>query len=717
MTDERTIGELDPVVTLLPAALIEIEQSLASFNATIQQVLDLVPPSGLISLNADTTAAQIIAAGTGLGIVDAGATHTLSIDATVATLTGVQIFTNKTITSFTNFVLSDGEHLQVRNESGVAMSKGDVVFISGYNVGQDLSLVILADASVAGTMPSIGIVNGSIANNANGEVCISGSMRDIDTASFTSGDILYVSEVAGEFTNVKPTGAALIQNIATVLRSHATLGVIEIHSIHRTNDLPNIPSAQFWLGNASGVPTAVTMSGDVAMINTGATTIQANTVDDGKITTHTSTKITITAKGQLNSAIVYDDQANSYTAGMKQSFVADATNAGININNQVPSTTVGGDIWRATDALTYRNNADTLDLVLATLTDISGFFDTAGTGLTSSGTTVNAIGTASRISVSADAIDIDSGYVGQTSITTLGTITTGVWNGTAITYANLSFSTDIVNADISATAAIAFSKLAALTSTNILVGNATNVATSVAMTGDVTISNAGVTTIGAAKVTISMLANGVDGELITWDAAGAAATVGVGTVGQLLQSNGAGVAPTFEDAPTQLWTVLGDYEASIAESSHEFSFTAVDFDDDSFLFLTFDGGVSSQLALELIINGDVTGYSITGFRIDTVPAQTLIQANTQTEWSLASTNIVTDGAGSLTGNVIIQIPKGVANNQPSMKSDFTGNSNKKEVLSGQQVTDTTSISSVQVQTSTSTWRIGTRITLYKVSRA
>lgn len=57
---------------------------------------------------------------------------------------------------------------------------------------------------------------------------------------------------------------------------------------------------------------------------------------------------------------------------------------------------------------------------------------TAGDGLTKSGNTVNAVGTANRISVSQDAIDIDANYAGQNTITTLGTITTGVWNGTDI---------------------------------------------------------------------------------------------------------------------------------------------------------------------------------------------------------------------------------------------------------------------------------------------
>jgi hypothetical protein len=60
----------------------------------------------------------------------------------------------------------------------------------------------------------------------------------------------------------------------------------------------------------------------------------------------------------------------------------------------------------------------------------------AGAGLTKTGNTIDAIGTANRILVNADNIDIAATYVGQTSITTLGTITTGVWNGTTIAVAN-----------------------------------------------------------------------------------------------------------------------------------------------------------------------------------------------------------------------------------------------------------------------------------------
>jgi len=57
---------------------------------------------------------------------------------------------------------------------------------------------------------------------------------------------------------------------------------------------------------------------------------------------------------------------------------------------------------------------------------------TAGAGLTISGTEFNVIGTANRITVNPDSVDIASTYVGQTSITTLGTISSGTWQGTIV---------------------------------------------------------------------------------------------------------------------------------------------------------------------------------------------------------------------------------------------------------------------------------------------
>lgn len=64
----------------------------------------------------------------------------------------------------------------------------------------------------------------------------------------------------------------------------------------------------------------------------------------------------------------------------------------------------------------------------------------------------------------------------------------------------------IIDSKVGASAAIAYSKLANLTSAHLLVGSAGNVATDTAVTGDVTIGNTGVTAIGAGKVVNAMLA-------------------------------------------------------------------------------------------------------------------------------------------------------------------------------------------------------------------
>ena len=56
----------------------------------------------------------------------------------------------------------------------------------------------------------------------------------------------------------------------------------------------------------------------------------------------------------------------------------------------------------------------------------------AGAGLTKSNNTIDAVGTSNRITVAADSIDISTSYVGQATITTLGTVATGTWQGTAV---------------------------------------------------------------------------------------------------------------------------------------------------------------------------------------------------------------------------------------------------------------------------------------------
>ena len=84
------------------------------------------------------------------------------------------------------------------------------------------------------------------------------------------------------------------------------------------------------------------------------------------------------------------------------------------------------------------NGAITLGTTAITFEQFSGAGQiTAGNGLTKSGNTIDAVGTANRIAVAADTIDIASTYVGQTSITTLGTIAgSAQWTATDVAVAH-----------------------------------------------------------------------------------------------------------------------------------------------------------------------------------------------------------------------------------------------------------------------------------------
>lgn len=110
---------------------------------------------------------------------------------------------------------------------------------------------------------------------------------------------------------------------------------------------------------------------------------------------------------------------------------------------------VSGDIWRKTAGIGPFSWA------------------TIGTGVISVSGTPNRITSTGGL---APIIDIDATYVGQTSITTLGTVTTGVWNGTAVdsTHGGTNQTTYATGDILYASAANTLSKLAAGSNTQVL---------------------------------------------------------------------------------------------------------------------------------------------------------------------------------------------------------------------------------------------------------
>lgn len=80
-------------------------------------------------------------------------------------------------------------------------------------------------------------------------------------------------------------------------------------------------------------------------------------------------------------------------------------------------------------------------------------FPTTGTLATTASTVAGITGVSNRTTITGTStnpiIDISASYVGQSSITTLGTITTGLWNGTAITGSNINY--NITNLKVTST--------------------------------------------------------------------------------------------------------------------------------------------------------------------------------------------------------------------------------------------------------------------------
>jgi hypothetical protein len=71
-----------------------------------------------------------------------------------------------------------------------------------------------------------------------------------------------------------------------------------------------------------------------------------------------------------------------------------------------------------------------------------------------------------------------------------------------------------------------------------------------------------------AKIAVSDLANGTDGQLITWAADATPATVAVGTATHVLTSNGAGAAPTFQSSSSISQATQGAIEAETNENTY-----------------------------------------------------------------------------------------------------------------------------------------------------
>jgi len=179
-----------------------------------------------------------------------------------------------------------------------------------------------------------------------------------------------------------------------------------------------------------------------------------------------------------------------------------------------------------------------------------------------------------------------------------------------------------------------------------------------------------------------------------------------------------GLAPGT--ASSALWSVLGTYECSSAEATKTFSFTAIDFDDDSCLFLEIDGGTSASTnTLEIQVDGD-TSASYDGQTIQMLAGtQTLADIQNQTSAVIAPAALFAEANEGFFSTVWIGVHKAGNQDRPMI--------NASTVIPAQRGSlqfwgcSDTPVSEGYIESVTilsqANWQVGTRMTLYKVARA
>ena len=135
-------------------------------------------------------------------------------------------------------------------KAGENITKGQAVYISG--VSGEVPVVSLADANDTAKIPSFGLAEATVSTNAEVDIISYGTLKGLNTSSYSLGDILFIGTTAGALTN-DPAGleATKLQNIGIVQRVHASNGSIKVGGAGRTNAVPNLDDGDIFIGDSN----------------------------------------------------------------------------------------------------------------------------------------------------------------------------------------------------------------------------------------------------------------------------------------------------------------------------------------------------------------------------------------------------------------------------------------------------------------------------------
>ena len=424
--------------------------SLGSTTTTIAGLSSVTSTTFVGALTGNASTATTLATARAINGVNFDGSAAITVTAAAGTLSGTTLNSGVTASSLTsvgtlaNLTVTNTITGSVSGNAGTATTLATARNINGVSFNGSANITVTATATNALT---IGTGLSGTSYNGSSAVTIAAT-----AGSTSAAGILQLSDAI----NSTSTSLAATANAAKTAYDRGSTGITNAATAQSTADaaLPKAGgtmSGAIAMGGSKitglGTPTADTDAATKAYVDSASLGI------DWKASVHAAT----TANGTL---------ATAYANGSVIDGVTLVTGDRILIKDQTTGTENGiytvnasGAPTRATDADANAEvtanfavfveegtaNADsgwvlttnapiTVGTTALVFTQFTGLGQvTAGDGLTKTGNTLNAVGTADRITANADSLDIASTYVGQTSITTLGTVGTGTWNATIIT--------------------------------------------------------------------------------------------------------------------------------------------------------------------------------------------------------------------------------------------------------------------------------------------
>ncbi len=461
LNDTVSIGNLSFSGSTLTGSLNHIGTSITTRAATTQDGVSLVGRAGgtgsfkvsispttltadrtLTLANGDTTLQAGTMATTGGTLAQFAATTSLELLGVISdeTGTGSLVFANTpTLTtpvlgvatatsitaSSTNITIASaaGNNNVVLSPTGTGY-----VDVSNKRITNVAVPVLLSDA-----------VNKEYADSIASSLNIHGAVQAATTTSVSysytgGGTALTITTIASNVITfsanhgLKINSQILANATSNGLTSGTTYYVISIPNLNQVTISTTLGGTTHTLTDGTGLTISVTGDQGVGATLSGTpTTVDGYTLvlnDSVLVKNHTTGAYngayTVTTVGTGSNGVWTrrTDSDNSPTGELNAGDYFFVSNGTTNANTSWTQTTQGP-IIVGTTSIAYTQFGAAGNII-------------GGAGLTKTGDTLDVVGTADRITVNADSVDIASTYAGQSSITTLGTIGSGTWQGSVI---------------------------------------------------------------------------------------------------------------------------------------------------------------------------------------------------------------------------------------------------------------------------------------------